>query len=458
MLDRIEPTRFQRLLLAIPEGINICCAGGRGGGKTFGILLRILAHVDKYGPRARVLIVRRRLKSLIQLAIQLRRLLRNAYGRNVSWNGQDSLFTTPSGATIQLGHCENAAALSDLVQGMEFSLIFVDEAGEDPPIEVIDEMTLSLRAPGIGNAHSLILAANPGSRNHQVIAQRYVAGRGNFQLYEFGGKQWITCLSTLDMNEHLPPGYSANFEVLKETDRARYNAMRYGVWSALVGSYFASAWREEAIVVDYRLLHPDMFSNLRLAIDHGSAAPTVALLLGKIAEDVRLPDDRLVRRGALVVYDERAFHDSTNLARGANLSPSEMAPAIKAMCKAAGVPPHGVIDSATFARQAGYQTATVADLYRKAGIKVRPAKKGPRVPRLETLKQMMVERMLFVTDRCRYFLNTVPSLPRDERNPEDVDTRSVDHALDALSYGQACVAPGVQMTDGFHARRPSINT
>jgi len=35
---------------------------------------------------------------------------------------------------------------------------------------------------------------------------------------------------------------------------------------------------------------------------------------------------------------------------------------------------------------------------------------------------------------CRYLIRTLPALPRDEKNPEDVDTDADDHGFDALRY------------------------
>ena len=42
---------------------------------------------------------------------------------------------------------------------------------------------------------------------------------------------------------------------------------------------------------------------------------------------------------------------------------------------------------------------------------------------------------LLVVDTCTNLIRTLPSLPRDPRNPEDVDTRAEDHAYDSLRYG-----------------------
>jgi hypothetical protein len=39
-----------------------------------------------------------------------------------------------------------------------------------------------------------------------------------------------------------------------------------------------------------------------------------------------------------------------------------------------------------------------------------------------------------VSDRLRYWLATVPPLPRDERDPECPDTAACDHAWDASLY------------------------
>ena len=39
--------------------------------------------------------------------------------------------------------------------------------------------------------------------------------------------------------------------------------------------------------------------------------------------------------------------------------------------------------------------------------------------------------MTYVSRRCVHWWQTVPSLPRDPRQPDDVDSRSVDHAADA---------------------------
>lgn len=428
----VRPSPFQAQVLAVPEDMNLFLGGGRGGGKSFAVMLLILRHCNQYKNRARVLVTRRRLKSLLQFAEELRALLRSAYGAGFTYNQNDNIFRLSNGATIALTHCESSAALQDTVQGMTFSLIVVDEAGEGPELPVIDALALTLRAPGV--PLRLILAGNPGGANHSALAERYVTGRAPWAPFEFADQQWVYAPSTVDDNPHLPEAYKRNFSVLAHTDPALYKAHRHGDWSAIVGDYFGGVWQHARAVFDHHELPPDCFGSLRLSIDWGSAAPCASVLGGQLAYDVRLSDDRVMPKGSWVIYDEHVEADPKNISRGTGRTPGQIAPALHAMCARSGVRARGVIDSAAEARTAGRAESSIGDLFREAGVRVSPARKGARVPRFELLKQLMANGEFFVASRCRYWLATVPALPRDPRNPEDVDSSANDHALDATSY------------------------
>ena len=47
------------------------------------------------------------------------------------------------------------------------------------------------------------------------------------------------------------------------------------------------------------------------------------------------------------------------------------------------------------------------------------------------------------TDNCSYCQETIPNLPSAENDPEDIDTKSEDHAYDALAYGALRVLPSL---------------
>lgn len=203
----------------------------------------------------------------------------------------------------------------------------------------------------------------------------------------------------------------------------------------IVGDYFSGVWDMARCVFHHHEVPPELFSSLKLSIDWGSAAPCATVLGGKLTYDVRLSDDRIMPKGSWVIYDEHIECDPNNIARGTGAIPRQIAPKLMALCNRNGLKKaSGVIDSAAEARTAGKMQASIADLFRQAGIKVTPAKKGARVPRFEQLKQLMADGEFFVASRCRFWLSTVPALPRDSRNPEDVNSAANDHTLDATSY------------------------
>ena len=82
--------------------------------------------------------------------------------------------------------------------------------------------------------------------------------------------------------------------------------------------------------------------------------------------------------------------------------------------------------------------------WRGEGIRWEPAQKGPGSRRqgAQLLRQRlkasrrwpMEEPGLFIFSTCRQWLRTVPIVPRDPKNPDDVDSASEDHIYDVTRY------------------------
>lgn len=45
-MDGIQLNNFQHKMLLIPENVDIALLGGRGGGKSYGIAILILRHIE----------------------------------------------------------------------------------------------------------------------------------------------------------------------------------------------------------------------------------------------------------------------------------------------------------------------------------------------------------------------------------------------------------------------------
>jgi hypothetical protein len=87
---------------------------------------------------------------------------------------------------------------------------------------------------------------------------------------------------------------------------------------------------------------------------------------------------------------------------------------------------------------------SVAGEMEKVGVRWDPADKGPgsrkqgwqqiRERLLAARDPMREEPGLFVMERCRHFIRTVPVLPRDNDDLDDVDSKAEDHIGDETRY------------------------
>ena len=77
---------------------------------------------------------------------------------------------------------------------------------------------------------------------------------------------------------------------------------------------------------------------------------------------------------------------------------------------------------------------------------------GSRIQRAQNLHRMLGTNPrdpdkrpgLIFFDTCVNAIRTIPALPRDPNNIEDVDTDAEDHAYDAVTYGLAYQRTGLR--------------
>jgi hypothetical protein len=104
---------------------------------------------------------------------------------------------------------------------------------------------------------------------------------------------------------------------------------------------------------------------------------------------------------------------------------------------------YGVLDASTWARR-GDIGPSIAETMIQVGCQWRPSDRTPRSrisgkleihKRLKLTETVKKEPGLRIFSTCRNLIRTLPLLPLDEHNPEDIDTNAEDHAYDALRYG-----------------------
>jgi hypothetical protein len=472
-VETIQPTSWQARVLAVPEEFDVFLGGGRGGGKSYACLLLALSHVEQYGANARVLIVRRDFPSLRDLEGEARNLFRAAYGKALGHNAADHVFKFPSGAVVRFDQIEGAQDFHKF-QGQSFSLIIADEAGQWSDPQPLDMLRSSLRSKA-GVPTRFVLSANPGGPGHHWLLQRHVAGVHPWTPYveRASQREFITAPSVLSDNPNLPADYRKQIEAATATDPELRKAWISGDWHISRGAYFSHVFATDRNVIQPWTVKPSTHAlqgmtpfeqrqverNAKsigrqpnfgwryfLTLDHGSAAPAVCYIVAK-SPGAEGPDGQFYPRDSLILMDEIAFVDGANLNSGLEMTVPDMCRDIRERCEYWRVPARGVADDATFAKH-GSGAGSLADEYRRSGVAVQPARKADRLSGWEAMRRLMADAGkpdkpgLYVSERCWYFLATVPTLPRDPKRPEDLDTKSPDHAADAVRYAVTAEAAG----------------
>jgi len=454
-------SHWQQQAMTVPESIDLFLGGGRGGGKSFLLAALFFRHCEQHSDQARCLVVRKSFPGLQDLEAEFLAYYRSIYGTALRFDAQKHRFTLPNGATIQLDQMEREADFQKY-QGKSFSHIAVDEAGQFASPALIDRLRSSLRAP-VGVPVRFIVLANPGGVGHAWLVRRYALNEPWKPYTDAAtGFDFVSINSTYRDNQFIDrERYAKNLMASCATDPELGRAWLNGDWSVLRGAYFSTVIDEQRNMVEPWANRPDFYEGAKLpsntngyrgtagsindrwrfylAHDFGVAAPSVTYLVAQ-SPGAEGPDGYFYPRGSFVLMDEETTTHPDDLNTGLGLTVPDQADRILSMCMSWGVTASGVADDAIFNRT-GSQEGSIADEFRKAGIYFEKARKGSRIAGWQQMRRLLADAGkpdvpgLYVSRNCRIWWETVPSLPRDPRNPEDVDSSAPDHAADSCRYG-----------------------
>lgn len=295
----------------------------------------------------------------------------------------------------------------------------------------------------------ILTGANPGGIGHAWVKRTFIDFAPANTIKQMddseGGfrRQYIPAYlkdnPALTQND---PNYLARLRGLG-TD-ALVKAMAEGCWDIPSGGYFDGVWDRNVHVIKPF----DIPKSWRIdrSFDWGSSKPySVGFWAESDGTEATLPDGSkkcwpagtLFRIGE--VYGWNGTPDE-----GLKQTATEIAASI--IEYQAGVDwgkrvQPGPADSAIYTKENG---DCIADDMKAAGIRWVPADKRPgsRVigglsiqKRLKASKESPMEHPgLFIFDNCLQFIRTVPTLPRDPNNSEDVYSKAEDHVYDEVRY------------------------
>lgn len=258
--------------------------------------------------------------------------------------------------------------------------------------------------------------------------------------------------------QHADPDY---IKRLREAARnpAELEAWIAGSWDITAGGMFDDLWivaRDSAVVPPFSV--PASW-RIDRSFDWGSSKPfSVGWWAESDGTELQFPDGRRMQtvRGDLFRIGEwYGWNGEPNKGRpmlATDISRGIIEREIK--WGIAGRVKRGIADASIFDEVNGNSIArdmslpVMIDGSNRPGVTFDPADKssGSRIQGWEQVRKRLAGVMpdkpgmprekpgLFVTRECTHFLRTIPSLPRDDKNLDDVDTDAEDHVADEVRY------------------------
>ena len=394
--------------------------GARGGGKSFALLADPLRYCTKQKHRA--LIIRRTMPELRDLINHSQQLYPKAYP-GAKWREQEKEWKFPSGARIEFGYAEN---LTDVLryQGQSYTWIGIDELPQYANVDIYNFLRSSLRSVDPDIPVYMRATGNPGNVGSLWVKNMFVDPavpntKFDIEIQTPLGVKKISrrfIPAKLQDNPYLmqTDDYYAMLASLPEVQRKQFLE---GNWEAYEDSSFPEFSKEIHVIKPFDI--PRNWMRFRTC-DWGYSSPACCLWLA-----VDFDNNIFVYRE---LYTQRVTADI--FAR--KVLDAEQGEYIR----------YGVLDSSTWARR-GDIGPSIAETMILEGCKWRPSDRSPRsriAGKLELHKRLRPDEdtgypSLFILDNCVNLIRTLPMLPVDKNNPEDVNTHAEDHAYDALRYG-----------------------
>ena len=397
--------------------------GARGGGKSYAMLVDPLRYCHKQHHRA--LLLRRSMPELRDLISHSQRLYTRAFP-GAKWREQEKEWRFPSGARIEFGYAEN---LTDVLryQGQSYTWIGIDELPQYPTPDIYNFLRSSLRSVDPEVPVFIRATGNPGNVGSTWVKNMFVDPATPNTPFTMDietpvGIKSITrrfIPAKLQDNPYLmqTDDYMIMLSSLPDIQKKQFLE---GDWEAFEGSAFPEFNRAVHVIEPFEI--PNNWVRFRSA-DWGYSSPACCLWFAIDFDNY------------LYVYRELYTQKVTADIFARQVLQQEYGEYMK----------YGVLASSTWAKR-GDVGPSIAETMIQEGCKWRPSDRSPRSRingKLEVHKRLYVDPDIqypgmFIFSNCTNLIRTLPLLPTDKNNPEDVDTHAEDHAYDALRY--ACMS------------------
>ena len=407
--------------LSAPES-DVLYGGAAGGGKSFALLADPLRHA--HNPNHRVLILRKTLDELRELIDKSKQLYPKAFPGSF-YRETKHTWNFPSGATLEFSYLDRDTDVTKY-QGQAYTYIAIDEITHYATSYVWDYLRSRLRSVDPSIPTYLRCTANPGGVGGWWVKKMYIDPAPADTAF------WATDPETGKTLVHGKTGkplFSRKFIPARLTDNpylmqdSNYEAMLYslpeverkrlleGDWDVAEGAAFTEFNREVHVCQPFAV--PRSWTRIRAA-DYGYASPS-CVLWGAIDYD-----------GNIWIYRELY---------AAGYTAEKLAYMIQEMEEHDKVTDH-ILDSSCW-NKTGTLGPSIAEVMMDVGLSWRRADRDRIAGKQEVHRRLQNTGKgngVYFFNTCTNIVRTLPVIPLSKVNSEDVDTKSDDHAYDALRY------------------------
>lgn len=470
----------QEAFLSATPIFEVLFEGTRGGGKTDSLLMSFAMHVGKgYGAGWKGILFRQTYKQLTDVISKTKKWIPQIWPL-AKFNHSEHVWTWPTGEQLLLRQFAKDSDY-DNYHGHEYPWIGWEELCNWATDKGYKKMMSTCRSSTKGMPRMCRATTNPSGPGHNWVKHRFKPQSMNMivrtDVMEDGDKMppRLSIKSHIDENLVLleaDPEYKVKIAASADNEAQR-KAWLEGDWDIVSGGMFDDVWdRKYNLVLPFEVPHNWKITR---SFDWGASRPfSVGWWAISNGDDLKMSDGswRSTIRGD--AFRIKEWYGSTGKPNeGLNLLATEITEGIvqrelewgyremgENYCRVR----MGVADSQIFAAENGNCIATdmkvkvkLQDGHKYPGIQWNAADKRPgsratgwaqvreRLKNAHPTKKKNADGEvvalfprerpgLFVTTDCKAFIETVPVLPRDDDNLDDINTDAEDHVADEVRY------------------------
>lgn len=431
--------------------------GTRGPGKTDALLMDFAQHCGQgYGAEWRGILFRQTYKQLTDLINKSQKWFREVFPE-ATYNKADHTWTWPSGEQLLLRHMRTPSDYWNY-HGHAYPWIGFEELTNwAEPTCYLSMMSCS-RSTVPGMPRKYRSTTNPYGPGHNWVKRRWrlpqSRGRIIRDSYRDGELEppRVAIHGHIRENRillHADPEYISRIRA-SARNPAELAAWIDGSWDVTSGGMFDDIWDSGRHILPSFPLHkiPKGW-HIDRSFDWGSSKPfSVGWWAESNGEPLEFNGVVYGRKRGDLIRIAEWYGWNGNRNEGVRMLAKDIAQGIHDREDDLGIAGRvrpGPADTSIFDEENGVSIARDM-LSKKVSWEKADKSPGSRKQGWEAIRKMLKgalpppgggpreEPGLFVLERCHQFIETVPSLPRDEKDPDDVNTNAEDHIADETRY------------------------